>query len=138
MHLSRKKLFVPAALAITIAVGGGLAGCSTGPSSGSSSTSTSASSSSDTATIPSSFPKSDVPLIEGTILVARGDADNGWSVTVMPEGKTGFADAKAALEKAGYKAAAGATDTKAVFTNDKYTVAVGTPGVSVTYLVTAN
>ena len=74
----------------------------------------------------------------GTIIVARGDADNGWSVTVMPEGKTGFADATAALEKAGYTAAPGATDTKAVYTNDKYTVAVGTPGVSVTYTVTAN
>ncbi len=57
---------------------------------------------------------------------------------MQPTGKTGFADAKAALEKAGYTVQAGATDSKAVYTNAKYTVAVGTPGVAVTYVVTAN
>ncbi|MFF1635414.1 hypothetical protein [Leifsonia sp. NPDC058248] len=134
MH-SRKKLFVPAVIAAALTIGS-LAACSSGTSGGDSSPS--ASETVTAATLPASFPKSDVPIIDGTILVARGDKDNGWSVTVQPQNKTGFADAKAALEKAGYKPAAGATDTKAVFTNDKYTVAVGTPGVSVTYLVTAN
>lgn len=138
MH-TRKKLFVPAVIAAALTLGS-LAGCASGSGSGSSTSSTpSASESSAPAeTLPSDFPKSDVPLIDGTILVARGDKDNGWSVTVQPSGKTGFADAKAALEKAGYKAAAGASDSKAVYTNAKYTVAIGTPGVSVTYLVTAN
>jgi hypothetical protein len=136
MH-SRKKLFVPAVIAAALTIGS-LAACSSGAGSATSSASASSSETASAATLPASFPKSDVPIIDGTILVARGDKDNGWSVTVQPQNKTGFADAKAALEKAGYKAAAGATDSKAVFTNDKYTVAVGTPGVSVTYLVTAN
>ncbi len=137
MHLSRKKLFVPAALAITIAVGGGLAGCSTGSSSGSSS-SASAAAGSDTATIPSSFPKSDVPVVDGKILVAKGDADTGWSVTVIPTSKTGFADAKAALEKAGFKAEPNAKATATsttIFDGPKYTVILSTPGQAVTYAV---
>jgi hypothetical protein len=57
---------------------------------------------------------------------------------VQPKDKNGFADAKSALEKAGYTVQAGATDSKAVYTNAKYTVAVSTPGVAVTYIVTAN
>jgi hypothetical protein len=138
MHLSRKKLFVPAALAITIAVGGGLAGCSTGTSSDGSSSSSTSASDSGTATIPSSFPKSDVPIVDGKILVAKGDADTGWSVTVIPTAKTGFADAKAALEKAGFKAEpnAKATDTSTtIFDGPKYTVILSTPGQAVTYAV---
>ena len=137
MHLSRKKLFVPAVMAITIAVGGGLAGCSTGTSSGGS-TSSSTSASTGTATLPSSFPKSDVPVVDGKILVAQGDADTGWSVTVIPTSKTGFADAKAALEKAGFKAEpnAKATDTSTtIFDGPKYTVILSTPGTAVTYAV---
>jgi hypothetical protein len=138
MHLSRKKLFVPAALAITIAVGGGLAGCSTSTSSDGSSSSSTSASDSGTATIPSSFPKSDVPIVDGKILVAKGDADTGWSVTVIPTAKTGFADAKAALEKAGFKAEpnAKATDTSTtIFDGPKYTVILSTPGQAVTYAV---
>jgi hypothetical protein len=133
---SNRSLLAPAALvaALTIA---SLAGCSSGTS-GSSSTPSASSSSAASETLPSDFPKKDVPLIDGAILVARGDAANGWSVTVQPKNKTGFADAGALLTKAGYTPQGAATDTKAVFTNDKYTVAVGTPGVSVTYLVTAN
>ncbi|MGN6425868.1 hypothetical protein [uncultured Leifsonia sp.] len=131
-----KSMIAPAALvaALTIA---SLAGCS-GTGSNASDSPTAEATTAASQSLPSDFPKSDVPIIPGTILVARGDKENGWSVTVQPDNKTGFADAKAALEKAGYKAQAGATDTKAVYTNDKYTVAVGTPGVSVTYLVTAN
>ncbi len=141
MHLSRKKTFVPAVLAITIAVGGGLAGCSTGSSSGSSSggsSSTNASSSASAATIPSSFPKSDVPVVDGKVLVAQGDAATGWSVTVIPTSKTGFADAKAALEQAGYKAEPNAKATATsttIFDGPKYTVILSTPGSAVTYAV---
>ncbi len=137
MHLSRRKLFVPAALAITIAVGGGLAGCSTGSSSGGSS-SPSASASTASATLPSSFPKSDVPIIPGEIHVAQGDAATGWSVTVIPTSKTGFADAKAALEKAGFQAEPNAKATATsttVFDGPKYTVVLSTPGTAVTYAV---
>ncbi len=137
MHLSRKKLFVPAALAITIAVGGGLAGCSTASPSGSTSSS-SASASTSAAKLPSSFPKSDVPIVDGKILVATGDADTGWSVTVIPTSTTGFADAKAALEKAGFKAEpnAKATPTSTtIYDGPKYTVILSTPGQAVTYAV---
>ena len=132
---TRNTLF-PAALvaALTIA---SLAGCS-GTASESGSTSTPSATQAAAEQLPSDFPKDDVPLVDGQVVVARGDKDNGWSVTVQPKNNSGFADAKSALEKAGYTQQAGGTDTKVVYANDKYTVAVGTPGVSVTYTVTAN
>lgn len=132
---TRTTLFAPAALVAALSIAA-LAGCS---STGSDSSATpSASQTQASATLPSDFPKSDVPLVDGQVVVARGDKDNGWSVTVQPTSKNGFADATAALEKAGFTKQAGSTDTKAVYTDDKYTVAVGTPGVSVTYTITAN
>ena len=96
--------FVPAAIVAALTIGS-LAACSSGGNPNyvsshtpaSSSSSTAASGSSDEATsekLPSDFPKDDVPLIDGTIVVARGDKDNGWSVTVQPKGKDGFAEAK--------------------------------------------
>ena len=142
--------FVPAAIvaALTIAT---LAGCSSNGNSNYVTPETPGSSSSAKATadagagsgqkseeLPADFPKDDVPLVEGTVVVARGDKTNGWSVTVQPSGKNGFADATSALKDKGYTEQAGATDSAAVYTNDKYTVAVKTPGVSVTYAVTAN
>lgn len=134
---SRTKLFVPAVIAAALTIGS-LAGCASGSGNYSSSTPSASETAATSAKLPASFPKDDVPLVDGIVIVARGDADNGWSVTVQPKNTTGFADAKSALEKAGYKVQSGATDTKAVYVNDKYTVAVGTPGVSVTYAVTAN
>ncbi|MEV8213663.1 hypothetical protein [Leifsonia sp. NPDC077715] len=142
--------FVPAAIvaALTIAT---LAGCSSNGNSNYVTPETPGSSSSAKATaeagsgsdqkseeLPADFPKNDVPLVEGTVVVARGDKDNGWSVTVQPKGKNGFADATSALKAKGYTEQAGGTDSAAVYTNDKYTVSVKTPGVSVTYAVTAN
>ncbi len=134
---SRKKMLVPAVIAAALTLGS-LAGCSGSGAGAEDSSSASASESTAAATLPSDFPKSDVPLVDGVLLVARGDATDGWSVTVQPKDKNGFADAKADLEKAGYKAQSGSTDTKAVYTSDKYTVALSTPGVSVTYIVTQN
>lgn len=137
-HTTR-TLFVPAALIAALSVAS-LAGCSAGTSGDTSSATATPSASASVASekLPSDFPKADVPLVDGTVVVARGDADNGWSVTVQPTGKTGFTDASAALTKAGFTEQPGATDKKAVFVNDTYTVAVGTPGVSVTYTVTKN
>lgn len=138
--------FVPAAIVAALTIGS-LAACSGTGNTNYVSSHTPASSSSAAAgstdeakseELPSDFPKDDVPLIDGTVVVARGDKDNGWSVTVQPKGKDGFAEAKSQLEAKGYTAQAGATDSKAIYTNDKYTVAVGTPGVAVTYTVTAN
>lgn len=134
---SRTKLIVPAVIAAALTIGS-LAGCASGSGNDSSSTPSASATAAASAELPSDFPKSDVPLVDGIVIVARGDKDNGWSVTVQPKNTTGFADAKAALVKAGYTVQSGATDTKAVLTNDKYTVAIGTPGVSVTYTVTAN
>ncbi len=133
---SRKNLFIPAVIAAALTIGT-LAGCSSGSGSSTASSTPSASESTTTVTLPASFPKNDVPLVDGLILVARGDQQNGWSVTVQPKSKTGFAEAEAALTKAGYTQQPGATDSKAVYTNGKYIVSVGTPGVSVTYTVTA-
>ena len=141
--------FVPAAIVAALTIGS-LAACSSGgngnyvtpqtPGASSSSEASSGSSSADQKSeeLPSDFPKEDVPIVDGTVVVARGDKDNGWSVTVQPSGKNGFADAQSALKGKGFTEQAGSSDSKAVFTNDKYTVAVGTPGVSVTYTVTAN
>ena len=140
--------FVPAAIVAALTIGS-LAACSSDGNSnyvtpqtpGASSSSTPAAGSSDEATseeLPSDFPKDDVPLIDGTVVVARGNKADGWSITVQPKGKDGFAEAKSQLEAKGYTAQPDATDSKAVYSNDKYTVAVGTPGVSVTYTVTAN
>ncbi|MGN6762063.1 MAG: hypothetical protein ACTHJI_12150 [Leifsonia sp.] len=139
--------FVPAAIVAALTIGS-LAACSSNGNSNyvtpqtasSSSSSSSSGGSSEAATpeaLPSDFPKNDVPIIDGTIVVARGDKVNGWSVTVQPSGKTGFADAKSALEGKGYKVQPGATDKAAVYTNGTYTVGLKTPGVSVTYNVTA-
>lgn len=137
MRTSRSRTFlVPATLlaALTIAP---LAGCSS--AGGTAATDTpNASATAASETLPSDFPKTDVPLIDGQVVVARGDKDNGWSVTVQPDGATGFADAGDALTKIGYAKQDGATDTKAVYVSDAYTVAIGTPGVSVTYTITEN
>jgi hypothetical protein len=138
--------FVPAAIVAALTIGS-LAACSSTGNTNYVSSHTPASSSSASAgssdeakseELPSDFPKEDVPIIDGTVVVARGDKDNGWSVTVQPKGKDGFAEAKSQLEAKGYTAQPGGTDSKVVYSNDKYTVAVGTPGVSVTYTVTAN
>ncbi|WP_433861904.1 hypothetical protein [Streptomyces sp. L7] len=134
---TNSRSLVPAALVAALSIAA-LTGCS-GSGNGSSSTpSASAAQEATSKSLPSDFPKSDVPIVAGTVLVANGDHNDGWSVTVQPKDKNGFADAKAALEKAGYTVQPGATDSKAVYKNDKYTVAIGTPGVAVTYLVTAN
>ena len=141
--------FVPAAIVAALTIGS-LAACSSGggntnyvsshtPAASSSATAGSDSgSSAKSEELPSDFPKDDVPIIDGTVVVARGDKDNGWSVTVQPKGENGFADAQSQLKEKGFTEQPGSTDSKAVFTSDTYTVAVGTPGVSVTYAVTAN
>jgi hypothetical protein len=143
--------FVPAVIVAALTIGS-LAACSSGGNTNYVSSHTPSSSSSQTAgsgsgsdegqkseELPSDFPKADIPLVDGTVVVARGDKDNGWSVTVQPsEKKTGFADAQSALTAKGFTEQPGSTETKAVYTSDKYTVAVGTPGVSVTYTVTAS
>jgi hypothetical protein len=142
--------FVPAVIVAALTIGS-LAACSSGGNTNYVSSHTPSSSSSQAAgsgsgsdegqkseELPSDFPKADVPLVDGTVVVARGDKDNGWSVTVQPKGKSGFADAQSALKAKGFTEQPGSTENKAVFTSDKYTVAVGTPGVSVTYTVTAN
>jgi hypothetical protein len=140
---TRTTLFIPAVIAGALTLTS-LAGCSsttTGGDSTATATASSSSSASPSATsekLPSDFPKSDVPLVDGIVLVARGDKNDGWSVTVQPKTKTGFADAGAALQKAGFTQQPGATDSKAVYSNGTYTVAISTPGASVTYLVTAN
>ena len=134
---TNSKLLVPAALVAALSIAA-LTGCSSSGGGSSATPSASASQEATSKSLPSDFPKSDVPIVAGTVIVANGDHNDGWSVTVQPKDKNGFADAKAALEKAGYTAQPGASDSKAVYKNDKYTVAIGTPGVAVTYAVTAN
>ena len=84
--------------------------------------------------LPASFPAHDVPILKGRLLVASGDAADGWTVTVEPTDGD-LASAETALTKAGF-AATRTTATSATFADHDYTVSVQTPGRSVTYLVT--
>ena len=144
---------VPAAIVAALIIGS-LAACSSNgnsnyvtpqtPSSSSSSSPSASPSPSDGSSesptpgaLPSDFPKSDVPIVDGTVVAAQGDKASGWSITVQPSGTTGFADAKAALEAKGYKVQPGATDAAAVYSNSTYTVALKTSGTAVAYAVTA-
>lgn len=112
-----------------------LSGCATGSSSSSASASASASaSSSSTQELPANFPES-VPLVDGDVVVARGDANDGWSATITPDTAGGFARAESALEKAGFTRADGATKTHATYMDDDYSVSISTPGTSVSYLI---
>lgn len=120
---------------VALATAGLLTGCAGGTGSGSAPASSSSSSSSTSSVaLPASFPKT-VPLVKGSIAVAAGDANDGWSVTVEPSGKKGFADATAALAQGGFTKQAGSSSTQATFQNAGYTVSVSTPGESVTYIV---
>ncbi|MFZ7088944.1 hypothetical protein [Curtobacterium sp. RRHDQ10] len=115
-----------------------LSGCATGPS-GSSATGPASASSTSTPSsaaqeLPANFPKA-VPLVDGDVIVARGDADNGWSATISPDTKGGFARAAAALEKAGFTKSDGGSGTQATYTDADYSVSISTPGTSVSYLI---
>jgi hypothetical protein len=109
-----------------------LTGCATSTTSGSATSSASASSTG--VKLPASFPK-DVPLITGDVLVARGDADNGWSATVAPQSGKGFGKAEQALEAAGFTKQESSSSSQAVYQDDKYSVSISTPGSSVTYII---
>lgn len=134
--MSTRSSVVPAVLVAALAIGS-LAACATPQGSSDTATPT-ATSSAQSEPLPADFPKDDVPLIPGTIAVAAGDEANGWSVTVDPATKSGFADARAALAAKGFTQSAGTSKNRALFTSDAYTVYVSTPGISVTYTITAN
>lgn len=125
------KKFITIAVT-TVAAATMLTGCATTSSSGSATSSASASSTG--VKLPASFPK-DVPLISGDVLVARGDADNGWSATVAPQSGKGFAKAESALESAGFTKQGSSSSTQATYQDDKYSVSLSTPGSSVTYII---
>lgn len=113
-----------------------LSGCATGSGDSSATGSASATSSSSPAAqkVPANFPAA-VPLVDGDVLVARGDADNGWSATISPATKGGFARAETALEKAGFTKSDGGSKTQATYTDADYSVSISTPGTSVSYLI---
>lgn len=122
--------------AATLAAAALLTGCATSTSAGSSHTSSASAThaASSSAKIPATFPKA-VPLVAGDVLVARGDASDGWSATVSPEGTGGFAAAQQALVSKGFTKQAGGSATQATYTNADYTVSISTPGSSVTYII---
>ena len=134
--MSTRSSVVPAILVAALTIGS-LAACATAQGSNDTATPT-ATSSPKSEPLPADFPKSDVPLIPGTVAVAGGDEVNGWSVTIDPTSKTGFADARAALTTKGFTQSASASKNRALFSSDEYTVYISTPGISVTYTITAN
>jgi hypothetical protein len=121
-----------AAAAAALALTAALTGCATGGSG--SAASASATSSSASHALPANFPKA-VPIVSGDVVLARGNANEGWSATIAPKGDTGFAKAEAALASAGFTKQAGGSATRATYTNDHYTVGITTPGSSVTYII---
>jgi hypothetical protein len=133
-HLSKTtsvSLSVVALLSVGL-----LTGCSGGAGGASAPTSSSPSAEASSASValPSDFPKA-VPLVDGDIATANGDANDGWTATVSPKGSNGFAGAVAALKKAGFTAQPGATARQTTFQDAHYSVSVSTPGQSVTYIV---
>jgi hypothetical protein len=111
-----------------------LSGCATGSSGSAASGSASASSTAAVQKLPANFPKA-VPLVDGDVVVARGDANDGWSATITPDSKGGFARAASALEEAGFTKGDGGSTTQATYTDDDYSVSISTPGTSVSYLI---
>ncbi len=137
-HLSKTPSVSLGVIALLSA--GVLTGCSAGsggasaPASSSASASASSEASSASVALPTDFPKS-VPLVDGDVAAANGDANDGWTATVSPKASNGFAGAVAALKKAGFTEQPGATERQATFQDADYSVSVSTPGQSVTYIV---
>lgn len=82
-------------------------------------------------TIPSDFPKDDVPLIDGDVLlglsVPGNDGEKAWNVTIKVDGADAFDTIKSQLTDAGYKYQEVSVTDKAStggFTKDPYTVLV--------------
>ena len=93
--------------------------------------------------IPATFPRDDVPLVDGTPVFAV-DLGTGWTVILASgDPAAGYADAKGLLEGAGFTAAVDTTTDDGSFgqfTSDEYTVNLTatddpTYGDSVSYTV---
>ncbi|MEH3154140.1 MAG: hypothetical protein PGN29_01885 [Gordonia paraffinivorans] len=101
--------------------------------------------------LPSDFPRSDVPVLDGPLLSAGGTAEEGWNLTVQgpANATTALDDAVADLTKSGYAEQQRTTDggnkvviLTATKSGTRYTVEVGSVagaaggGNSVFYQVT--
>jgi len=123
-----------ASIALLTGCAGGSGTASSAPGATSSASSSSSGSTGSSVAVPSNFPHA-VPLVKGEVVEASGDADNGWTATVDPSGKGGFAKAEAALVSAGFTRQPGGTKTQATFSNSAYTAILSTPGETVTYII---
>jgi len=89
--------------------------------------------------LPADFPES-VKLVEGDISFAGGTgAGEGWLVMVTSEAADPVADARAALEGAGFAedtTVSGGGVGAVVYSNDEYLVLVAGDGKTVSYTVT--
>lgn len=121
-----KKHVVPQIAVCVVSIGLGLGGCA--------SVTPGTTHTSSAARLPSSFPAHQVPILAGRLLVASGDAADGWSVTVDPS-SGGLASAEAELKSAGFEVTH-SSESSATLTGSDYTVLVQTPGKSLTYVVT--
>jgi hypothetical protein len=81
--------------------------------------------------IPADFPKDDVPLIDGDVLlglsVPGDDGEKAWNVTIKVEGIDAFEAIKAQLTDAGYEyqeVSIGDESSTGGFTKDPYSVLV--------------
>lgn len=89
--------------------------------------------------LPADFPAS-VPIIDGTVELAGGAAtDEGWVVVLSSEATDPLADARAAIEGAGFRedpTMAQATAAGSVYSDGEYLVILAGEGGTVTYTVT--
>ncbi|GAB2640699.1 hypothetical protein GCM10027169_05900 [Gordonia jinhuaensis] len=97
-----------AAAAMVVIGAGALAGCGGG---GDKSSAASSSAQIAGAPIPADFPREDVPLLDGLVQSAGGDAADGWNFTIQGDAGSGnaLANSEKKLEAAGYTRNSSAT-----------------------------
>jgi hypothetical protein len=91
-------------------------------------------SSSGAVRLPTSFPTHEVPLLRGDLIVATGDEEEGWAVTLLPAAGD-LKSAESQLESSGYSITRSTSNLIALSGPD-YTVSIQSPGKTITYLVT--
>jgi hypothetical protein len=149
MSTLRKRLTVPIALIIALAMAPALSGCFGNPIEGIIEGATGGDVDLGGPGIPDGFPTSEVPLIEGEVIYGASignDEGKVWNVTIKVADATAFDAIKAKLEGAGFtsqEGMGGVTPDGATgaFDNDKYGILVvitkdGDNGFVANYTVT--
>jgi hypothetical protein len=131
--MNTKRFTVPLAIVLALAITPALAGCFGNPIEQIVEGATGGDVSLPGASIPDDFPKADVPLYDGEVVLGMGIGNSdgkAWNVTIKVPGLETADDIKSQLEGAGFTAndagVGGTTDAGAtlVYGNDTYSVLV--------------